>query len=98
MKKIIPLAVSINSNYLSFFLENNLTMKDYKELNISPETKIDIITENAICTLYAICNTNFSNPKLFLTIETDKSFVTLPVQNKQKGFKNTLKKYFKGVM
>ena len=89
MKKIIPLAVSINSNYLSFFLENNLTMKDYKELNISPETQIDIITENAICTLYA---------KLFLTIETDKSFVTLPVQNKQKGFKNTLKKYFKGVM
>lgn len=52
MKKIIPLAVSINSNYLSFFLENNLTMKDYKELNISPETQIDIITENAICTLY----------------------------------------------
>ena len=89
MKKIIPLSVNINSNYLSFFLENNLEMEDYKKLNIDSETLIDIITENAVCTLYAVCNTDFSYPKLFLTVESDKIFFTLPVKNTQKGFKNT---------
>lgn len=95
MIKIVPEAVNINRKYLLFMLDNTLTLEDYKKIGVNISTLLDIATDEANCTLYAITTPKCKCPKLFVNIETDNVFIELPVPNETKNLKKILKNFYK---
>lgn len=76
-------------------LKNTLTINDYKKIGVNVSTLLDIATDEANCTLYAITTTKCTCPKLFVNIETDNFFVELPVPSETKNLKKILKNFYK---